>query len=310
MTVSYSGVPVPLTIYILCYNRPGFARESIQSVLAQTNQKFKLIISDQSSNDEVMNMVSNHFPDVCYLRRSRELRHLEHFNICIDEVETEYYCLFHDDDIMGPNFVHSMIECIEAYPDAAAYACNSYIETGGKVEPRLSFLSRRRYEIIDSPRNLAERYFSRNQSGIAPNPSYIYSRRLAGEQRFIVDGGKYADVSLLLDILLRAPIIWLNIPLMTYRMHGNNIGSVESPRDRLRFLGYLKKHRPIFGEDLLLDYRCSFIYKKILKNIKYLRSKRYVLAKKLLSSYGFDRFARFSTYRALIIRLLNKWGSI
>lgn len=310
MTASYSDRRIPLTIYILCYNRPDFARESIQSVLAQTNQKFKLIISDHSSNDEVMDMVRNNFSDIRYIRRPKELKHLEHFNICIDEVETEYYCLFHDDDIMDPLFVHSMIECIRAYPDTAAYACNSYIETSGKVEPRLSFLSKRRYEAIDSPRNLAERYFSRNQSGIAPNPSYVYSRRLAGDQRFIVDGGKYADVSLLLDILLQGPIIWLNVPLMTYRMHGNNLGSVESLPDRLRFLGYLKKHRQIFGEDLLLDYRCSFIYKKILKNGKYLSSKRYRLAKKLLSTYGFERYTRFSTYRVLIIRLLNKWGSI
>lgn len=301
---------MPLTIYILCYNRPDFARESIQSVLAQTNQKFKLIISDHSSNDEVMEMVRNNFPDICYIRRSKELKHLEHFNICIDEVETEYYCLFHDDDIMDPLFVHSMIECIQSHPNAAAYACNSYIETSGKVEPRLSFLSRRGYEVIDSPRNLAERYFGRNQSGIAPNPSYVYSRRLAGDQRFIVGGGKYADVSLLLDILLRGPIVWLNIPLMTYRMHGNNLGSIESLPDRLRFLGYLKMHRSIFGEDLLLDYRCSFIYKKILKNIKYLRSKRYQLAKKLLSSYGFKRYTRLATYRVLITRLLNKWRSI
>lgn len=310
MTVSSSGVPVPLTIYILCYNRPDFARVSIQSVLAQTNQKFKLIISDHSSNDGVMVMVRNHFPDVCYLRRPRELKHLEHFNACIEEVETDYYCLFHDDDIMGPHFVDSMMEFIKSHPNAAAYACNSYIETSGKIEPRLSFLSRRRYETIDSPRNLAERYFGRNQSGIAPNPSYVYSRRLAGDQRFIVDGGKYADVSLLLDILLQGPIIWLNVPLMTYRMHGNNLGSVESLPDRLRFLGYLKKHRQIFGENLLLDYRCSFIYKKILKNVKYLSSKRYRLAEKLLSTYEFERYTRFSTYRVLFIRLLNKWGAI
>lgn len=301
---------MPLTIYILCYNRPDFARESIKSVLAQTNQKFKLIISDHSTNDEVLDMVRNNFPGICYIRRPKELKHLEHFNICIDEVETEYYCLFHDDDIMNPLFVHSMIECIQAYPDAAAYACNSYIETSSKVEPRLSFLSRRRYEVIDSPRNLAERYFSRNQSGIAPNPSYVYSRRLAGDQRFIVDGGKYADVSLLLDILFQGPIIWLNVPLMTYRMHGNNLGSVESLPDRLRFLGYLKMYRSIFGEDLLFDYRCSFVYKKILKNSKYFSSKRYQLAKKLLSSYRFERYTRFSTYKVLIARLLNKWGSI
>jgi glycosyltransferase involved in cell wall biosynthesis len=300
---------VPLTIYILCYNRPDFAKQSILSVLCQTSQKFNLIVSDHSSNDEVEKMVGKNFPDVTYIRRSSLLKHLEHFNLCIDEVEGGYYCLFHDDDVMAPNFVEAMLKFIHDHPNAAAYASNAYIEIGGIIEKRPAFLSHKKYEVFDLPKRLAARYFSRNQSGIAPNPSYIYNSRLAGEQRFIVDGGKYADVSLLLDIAQQGPIIWLNKPLMTYRMHGNNLGSVESLPDRLRFLAYLKKYKTILGEEVLHDYRSSFIYKRLLRNGFNGISKRFFTAKSYLNRYHCYHYTRLSTYKALMLRALDKWGA-
>ena len=300
----------PLTIYILCYNRPDFARQSIQSVLAQTCTKYNLIVSDHSNNGSVESMVKEFFPNITYIRRSSSLKHLEHFNRCIDEVNADYYCLFHDDDIMAPSFVESMLKFIREHPNKAAYACNAYIETDGKIEKRLAFLSQKQYEAFDGPKRLARRYFSRNQSGIAPNPSYIYNSRIVDKQRFIVDGGKYADVSLLLDIAQVGPIIWINKPLMTYRMHGNNIGSVESFPDRLRFLAYLKKHKEIFGQEVLQDYRSSFIYKKILRNGLQSRAKRYAIAHSYLNNYNCHHYLRLSTYKALMLRVLDKWGSL
>jgi hypothetical protein len=252
-------------------------------------------------------MVRAEFPEVSYVRRSPVLKHLEHFNLCIEEVKSDYYCLFHDDDVMDPNFVEVMSQCIQDYPAAAAYACNARIENNGKLEPRASFRSFREYELIETPRNLAERYFARAQSGIAPNPSYIYSRRLAGEERFLVDGGKYADVTLLLDIVQKGTIVWINRSLMTYRIHGGNVGSIESLRDRLRFLSYLKKNRPIFGEGLLEDYRCSFIYKKIVKNDLVVHAERRRIAKSFLSACRFSRYARLDYYKALAVRTLVKW---
>jgi len=298
---------VSLTIFVLCYNRPDLARLTIQSIVQQSCQNFRLIVSDHSTNHEVEAMVKVDFPSISYIKRSTSLKHLEHFNACIDEVQTDYYCLFHDDDLMAPNFVKNMLKFIGAHPTAAAYACNALIETNGRVEPRLSFISKNEYELISSPRDLAERYFSHNQSGIAPNPSYIYSHLLSGDKLFIVNGGKYADVALLLDILRAGSIFWVNEPLITYRMHGNNIGSVESMPDRLHFLGYLKKHRQEFGNALLQDYRYSFIYKKILNSDWRLRSKRLRVVKKFLGIYQIYRYSRFSTYKSLLKRALIKW---
>ena len=233
------------------------------------------------------------------------LKPLEHFNCCIDEARTDYFCLFHDDDVMSPDFVESMGKCLTVYPAAIACGCNAKIESFGKLETRTSFRAFRNYEIITTPRNLARRYFSRAQSGIAPFPGYVYKRELVGDQRLSVEGGKYADVTWLLNLAGKGSIVWVNKPLMTYRIHESNDGGFESLRDRLRFFGYLKQNRVVFGEGLLNDYR-SFIYKKILKSHVGPHSRRHTLIISFLNRHRWSRYARADYWKSLAVRTLVK----
>lgn len=89
-----------LTIFVLCHNRPDFTRQTLRSILDQTDGDFELVVSDNSSNDEVEQMVRAEFPQVDLRRRVPMFRQLEHFNRCIDEAETDYFCLFHDADLI------------------------------------------------------------------------------------------------------------------------------------------------------------------------------------------------------------------
>lgn len=295
-----------LTIFILCHNRPDDARQAIQSVLAQSSPEFTLIVSDNSSNDEVEHMVKNEFPGIRYVRRTPMLKALEHFNRCMDEVSTDYFCLFHDDDVMNTNYVSVMMKSAAEYPDAIAIGCNANVERFGKLEPRTSFRTFRKFEPIDTPQNLAQRYFSRAQSGFAPFPGYLYNRHKTGDLRLPAEGGKYADVSWLLSLAMKAPIIWVNQPLMTYRLHAENDGNTESLRDRLRFFGFLKQNTGHFKSGLLKDYR-SFIYKKILKDRKAGHDARNRVMTSYMSHYRWSRYARPDYYHALAVRALVKW---
>jgi glycosyltransferase involved in cell wall biosynthesis len=295
-----------LTIYILCHNRPDYARQAISSILGQTCQAFTLVVSDNSSNDDVERMVTNEFPEIHYIRRFPMLKPLEHFNRCIAEAKSDYFCLFHDDDIMEPGFVESMEKCLHAYPTAIAIGCNAKIEKLGKLKSRACFWSFQKHELIDTPLGLARRYFSRAQSGSAPFPGYVYNRRLVGDQRLQVEGGKYADVIWLMGLARKGSIVWLNKLLMTYRFHGSNDSSTESLRDRLRLLGFLKLNMEIFDADLLQDYRRAFIYKKMLKAHAETHPERRRLAIAFLKNYRWTRYTRLDYYKAVAVRALAK----
>ena len=181
---------ISLTVFILCHNRPQETRQVIASALAQSDPDFRLIVSDNSSSDAVATLVATEFPNVRYVRRTPMLAPLAHFNQCMDEVSDDYFCLFHDDDLMDSGFVGAMKQAAQTCPDAIAIACNARIEAFGKIQPKQSFLTTVDTEYINAASNLAARYFARSQSGIAPFPAYIYNRRLVATTRIPPDGGK------------------------------------------------------------------------------------------------------------------------
>lgn len=297
---------ISLTIYLLCHNRPDDARRAMLTILTQFDKVFNLIVSDNSSDDRVERLVCNEFPGVTYIRRQPMLTALAHFNQCINEDESDYFCLFHDDDVLKPDFVTAMKKLIQSHPSAIAFGCNSFIEEFDRLTPNLFFKSDRQVDLIKNARALATRYFARSQSGIAPFPGYIYNRKMVGDIRFPVAGGKYADVAWLLSLANQGPIVWLNQALMTYRLHTGNDSNAESRRDRLSLLAYLKKNRTIFGDEILQDYRCSFIYKTIRREGCQMTPKRNALACRFLNHYQWSRYARISTYLALAQRAFVK----
>jgi glycosyltransferase involved in cell wall biosynthesis len=297
-----------LTIFIQCHNRPAYARCAIESVLRQTNQDFRLVISDNSSNDELCSLVHAEFPGLDYRRRASTLSAMEHFNTSISEADTDFLCLFHDDDLMETGYVDAMLKTIEAHPYAVAYSCNAEIIDEENVPGGESFESGDAYVVIGNPRALAGRYFSRFPNGFASFPAYIYrSSVVKGIPLNPQTGGKYSDLTWLLELSKIGPIVWSSAKLIRYRIHATNDGGLESTRDRLRLLGYLKMNTPFVGPSIISDYR-FFLYKRLLKT--WLIDRRFPVKhakifNHYLLIYRFKRFFKFEAYADLYYKFLK-----
>jgi len=294
-----------LTIFIHCHNRPAYARSTIESVLSQTNRDFHLVISDNSSNDEMRELIHAEFPDLDYRRRSSSLSALDHFNTNIAEADTEYICLFHDDDLMEPGYVDAMLNTIALFPRAVAYSCNAQIIDDEGLPRGTSFESGNAHLLIESPRALAGRYFSRFPNGIAPFPAYIYRSDIVKKTPMNHQtGGKYSDVAWLLEISKFGYIVWNSEKLIQYRMHATNDGGVESLRDRLKLLGFLKKNGSFVGAAIINDYR-FFLYKKLYANGlvgRQFPAKYENIFYRYLLMYRFRRFFKLETYAYLFYK--------
>jgi glycosyltransferase involved in cell wall biosynthesis len=297
---------IKLTIFIHCHNRPAYARRTIESVLCQTNRDFHLVISDNSSNDELRNLVQAEFPNLDYRRRSPSLSALDHFNKNISEANTEFLCLFHDDDLMEPGYVEAMLKTIAHLPDAVAYSCNAkIIDDKGSTIGR-SFEAKDAFIVIENPRALAGRYFSRYPNGFAPFPAYIYRSDIAKKIPINSQkGGKYSDVAWLIDISKCGTIVWNSEQLLRYRIHATNDGGFESLRDRLRLLGYLKTNSSFVTPAIINDYR-FFLYKKLYQTGLAGRkcpSKYEEFFYRYLLMYRIRRFFKLETYSYLYYKL-------
>ena len=295
-----------LEIFILCHNRPELAREAIQSVLQQDSPAYRLIISDNSSNDDVQKMVKTNFPSLEFRRRSSNLPALSHFNTCIGEAKANYFCLFHDDDIMFDSFVAEVHKSLASHPEATSIGTNACIKNSKETRKNISFLCFGSFEKIASAPDLFRRYFGRYHTGIAPFPGYIYKTSAIGDARIPVEGGKYADVRWLLTVASMGEMIWIAKPLFEYRIHGGNDSLQESPSDRLRLLTFLKKNRRLCGNDGLSDYR-YFLYKKLVISLSGDNfSNRLKTINKFMNKHRISRLLRGRDYFFMIKRAILK----
>lgn len=204
-----------LTVFVLTHNRGELLLETIESILNQTCNDFKFIVSDNSSNDETMRLLEErgYLGKFEYRKRDKEYPSMEHFNLCLSEVDTTYFVLFHDDDVMLPDYVEKMYSMIFE-TKYVAVGCNAFYLVD-KVKTKKCMLHTKK-DLILNEKDFIKQYCNLN---IVPYPSYMYSKKLISDVNFDNSFGKYSDVFWLLRLNATAPIFWNKKALMYYRIH-------------------------------------------------------------------------------------------
>ncbi len=293
----------------MTHNRPHQAVEAVQSILSQANDQFELVISDNSDTDQLQHLLGD-CKGFTYIKRPKVLSAIDHGNVVLSEILTNtrcnYFTLFHDDDLMLPNYVAEFWKAQIFFPEVVAFGSNAIIQRHG-VGGRFSFKAARPYVGPFSPNDLLRRYFSHHQMGIAPLPSYIYKTSALNDLRFDTTGGKYSDVQWLSQWCAKGALMWIAEPMMIYRLHDTNDGNFESRHGRLRFMVYIKRSYEMFSPEILSDYR-NFLYKKLLPSLKEKNyKKRHHLLSKFITAHRYQRLFRFSFYQALTKKISTKF---
>lgn len=108
-----------LDIYLLTHNRPAQAIEAIKSVLSQADSRFRLVVSDNSDNDDLRRLIED-TKSLAYIKRPAALSGIDHGNLVLSEISNgasdSYFTLFHDDDLMLPNYVESFWRAWNSFP--------------------------------------------------------------------------------------------------------------------------------------------------------------------------------------------------
>ena len=287
-----------LTVFILTHNRGEMLLETIDSVLNQTCHDFKFIISDNSDNDKTAKLLEerNLLGKFEYRKRDGAYSVFDHLNMCLTEVDTKYFVLFHDDDIMLPGYVETMYTTIND-SEYVAVGCNAYLLYKKSNKKRMF---KNKYDlIIKCEKQLAEMYCSGN---ILPFPSYMYAKAKLKNIVFCDDFGKYSDVLWLLKITKLSSMMWISSPLMLYRLHENQSSAYIDYANQIKLIRYfnlinveqvdLKKYRLSLlymklKEILTKEFKISKYKKKQLSLLRQLDFSKYLKIKILLFFYRF-----------------------
>jgi len=119
-----------LTVYILSYNRSELLKKSIQTILNQSIiDSISLQIYDNNSSFNIDDIV-DHFDNVSIsvIRHSSNLGSTGNFKAAFfAPKQTDYFCIFHDDDLMHPNYCESAVKYLDSHPDISWVAAESHL---------------------------------------------------------------------------------------------------------------------------------------------------------------------------------------
>lgn len=251
-----------ITLFILTRDRPAFLEQTLKSAVAQsTRYTLRLLVSDNSDGDETERMMAEQYPSIPYRRCRPSLPSLGHFRLLLDSVDSDYFMMFHDDDILEPHFVENTVDLLETSPELAAVGANARILLGECVTARTFMGPLARTRRVDGARTIIDAYFGIGKARPAPFPAYMY-RTAATRGLFLdpLDGGKYADVAFLLKLAARGPILWLADPLVRYRIHASNDSGEVNIAQQLRLLRFARRMAPASLDGGLLEEVRFLIY--------------------------------------------------
>ncbi len=94
--------------------KPEFAREMIDSVLAQTYPNWELILADASVSNLVQNTLKDYRDDrICYYRLEKNAGISENTNVALEHATGDYIGLLDHDDFLTPDALFEMASCLE-----------------------------------------------------------------------------------------------------------------------------------------------------------------------------------------------------
>ena len=238
-----------LTVVLMCRNRPRYAAEAIRSILNQTTTDFEFVISDNSTNNQLESVVCAKFPSLNYKSWFPGIPFIEHFQKAIFLVSTPYFVLFHDDDVMEPEYIETILSQFRLTPNAAAVATNGIIidSSGTRIEAGVTgnshvFSARSDKVIFREKYQFVRQYLAGDFGGAANFSSYAYNSELIrGISPDLSKCRHYFDTLFLSQILERGPIIWMNAPLVRLRQHDATVSSACGVRDYKSFVSFISK---------------------------------------------------------------------
>lgn len=206
-----------INIILVTYNRPKFLKKAITSILAQTFDKFNLIILNNGSEvetDEVIRL----FKDRRIATVKNSINSKEFINSAFSYLDCDYLMITHDDDEMAPNFLDHQINILRLKNEIDLLSCRiNLIDENSqnlkRVRPRLF-----RDKIWKKGEYINEYFFSGN---IIPCPTIIFRSDFLKKNplKYNWDAGPAADLYLLFEANLKGTLALSKKPVFNYRIH-------------------------------------------------------------------------------------------
>lgn len=234
-----------ISVCMATYNGEKYIFEQINSILSQLNSNDELIISDDNSTDNTINVIK-YFQDnrIKLFINQKRIGVISNFENALIKASGDYIFLSDQDDVWLPNKINIMIDYLQTYDLVIANVI-----------------------LVNSSLSIIKKKFWENQKVIGCFFNNLYKNPYLGcSMAFRNEILKYTlpfpknipmhDIWIgLCTQIFSKKCFYINQPLMYYRRHGNNL----SPTGENSSFSLIKK----------ITYRLQVLYCLIFRKIKF-----------------------------------------
>ncbi|MHA4741410.1 glycosyltransferase family 2 protein [Dyadobacter sp. MSC1_007] len=285
------------SVVIPLYNKEKYIVKTLDSVLCQTYGNFEVIIVDDGSTDNSVQLVKKYLDNRIKVISQKNAGVSAARNTGISNSQYDFISLLDADDWWGPRYLENMRNLILKYPKADLYASEYTRVFKGRLMPSMSVLK----DGIDH--DLVNPLIYGIKNGALPlHTSSVVIRKSILKRTGLFDDriSFYEDYDLFLRII--------SFGKLAYGKKGGAFYNIDvSPDDKLtgklpplerHFISYIEKLEPFFKEDKLLRlfadrliitsmityHRSGTLKREIVELSKKVNSSSYYLKDKFLLS--------------------------
>lgn len=214
-----------VTIGVPVYNGEAHLAETLESLLAQTYERFEVVICDNASTDgtpEIARRYAAHDGRVRYERNPVNIGLLPNFLRVLALSSSDYFMWTAADDVRPPRALAALLAALQAQPDAPmAY---------GPVQLRFDGAVRKE---ITNEMHLAGlsvgRRVRRFTESMQHNAMFYGLYRRSAAQQIRLGAHYGADYLACLTTCLLGPLAYTPTPMLVYRHKGGPVASFANP---------------------------------------------------------------------------------
>ena len=109
-----------LAIVILNWNGQKYLSQFLPALVEYAPAYSEIVIADNASTDNSVAFIKENFPQIKIIQNHENTGFARGYNLALQQVEAEYYCLLNSDVLVTEHWVEPIIELLDNEPNVAA----------------------------------------------------------------------------------------------------------------------------------------------------------------------------------------------
>jgi glycosyltransferase involved in cell wall biosynthesis len=232
-----------VSVLVTSYNRSEYICETIDSILNQTYPNFEIIICDNCSTDNTMNVIKKYAdnPRVRIYQNKENIGQFPNRNKIAGYAKGKYIKYVDSDDLIYPHGLEIIVEGMEQFPEAG-YGLSSIEQDFERIFP-----------FMLSPEQSYERHFCKKIPLFHKAPlSSIIKKEIFFEVGGFTNNHGEGDYEMWLVLSRKKNVVLMPHGIVWYREHENQIYQ-EIKKDPFKTFRYFLVTKKYLSEDCPLD---------------------------------------------------------